>query len=85
MFHADDPCISLFVDMPENIGIIDLPGRGFLAAWIVSHLEICDLFPGEVHVRYQVAFLDLLVVQIVKDLAVGTSNGIADLVCLRYG
>ncbi len=77
MLHANDALISFVVNVPEYIQVIDLAGCGFFPARVVAHLEISDLFPGEVNIRDQVALRDLLVVQVIQDFARRAIHGLA--------
>src|SRR5690606_5749555 len=79
VFHAHDAGIPFLVDVPKDVLIIDLSGGGFLSARVVPYLEIGDLLPRGIDIGNQVAFLDLLVVNVEKDLAGRTVHGLADL------
>ena len=64
MFHADHALESFVMEMLENAPIIDLSGVRFLAARIVTRLEVPNLTPTHVNVRDQVAFGDLLMIDV---------------------
>ena len=79
MLHADRSIISLGMEMLENVLVVDLPGGGFLASGRIPHMETTDLIPGTVDIRDQISFRDLLVVDVVDDLAIGAPDSFADL------
>ena len=69
--------------MLENILVVDFPSGGLPAAWGISHMEAGNLIPCPVDIRNQVPLCDLLVVDVVDDLAAGASDSFANLVGLR--
>ena len=62
MLHAHDTPESFVVDVLEDISIVNLSGRWFFAAGIVTDLEVGDLAPRTVDVRDEIAFVNLLVI-----------------------
>src|SRR5690606_9526691 len=82
VFHADYTAESLFVDVPKYVLVVDLPRGGFLSAGIVAHLKIGYFIPTGIDIGNEVAFLDLLVVYVKKNLATGTVHSLADLIGL---
>src|SRR4026209_2506236 len=83
VLHADNSLEALRVNVAEDVPIIDLAGARLAPARIVADLEIRDFIPGGVHVRDQVSFSDLLVVDVKQDLARRTPHGATDLERLR--
>ena len=78
MLHADDAGEALVVDVAEDVLVVDLAGGGLVAAGVVASLEVSDLVPGTVDVGDEVALGDLLVVEVVEDLARGAADSAAD-------
>ena len=83
LLHPHDTSIALAFEMPKNVVIVDLAGCRLFATRIVSDLNIHDLIPRLVHIREQVPFCDLLMVEIVQDLARRARDRPADLERLR--
>ena len=69
MFHTENTLVILAVNVFENILKIDLASRRFITPWIISEMERCDFTPGSFNIRNQVTFGDLLVIDIIHDLA----------------
>ena len=83
VLHPHNTSIALAFEMPKNVVIVDLARCRLFTTWIVSDLNISDLVPGLVHIRDQVSLGDLLIVEIVQDLARRARDGPADLERLR--
>ena len=66
--------------MLEDIAIIDLAGPGFLAPGIVADMKTGDFPPGKVDIGNQVAFGDLLMIEVIDDLAAGMIDRPADII-----
>ena len=71
MLHPHDSHVAkaLAVEVAEDVGVVDLARRGLVAAGVVADLKVGDLAPGMVDVGDQIALGDLLVIEIVEDLA----------------
>ena len=67
VFAADPAAIADRVEMPEEEGIIDLAGAGFVAAGIVGELDMGDARRVLLQVSRDVALHQLHVVDIVLD------------------
>ena len=52
-----------------NLLVVDLARAGFLASGVVAGLEVANLVPAHVDVRDEIAFGDLLVIDIKQNLA----------------
>ena len=57
--------LTVTVKSPE----VDFSSSRLFAAGIVAGLEVGDFVPGHIHVGNQIAFGNLLVIQIIEDLA----------------
>ena len=64
VLHADDTSIALGFQVPENVRIVDLSRGRFVAARIIAHLDIGDLVPRFVDIRNEIAFGNLLILEI---------------------
>lgn len=82
MLHAHHALVAFAVDVLEHVEVIDLAGGWFASTGVVADLEIGDLAPSAVDVRDDVAFVNLLMIDIEQDLARGAIHGSADLVTL---
>ena len=65
VFHADDAGVAFGVDVFEYVFVVYFAGGGLFAAGVVADLEVGDLVVGFVDVGDEVAFGDLLVVEVV--------------------
>src|SRR5687767_7189108 len=83
VLHSDYTLESLRVDVAEDVSIIDLTGAGLTTPGIVTDLDVGHFVPRRIHVRDQVPFGDLLVIDVEQDLHGGTADGATDLVRLR--
>ena len=83
VFHAQYTVIASAVQILEYILVVDLSCGGLFSAGRVAEVEAGNLIPGLVDVGDQVAFCDLLVIEVVDDFAAGASNRLADLIGLR--
>lgn len=85
MFHSKDERLvflhAAIVNLLADLGIVDFPCPRFFASRVVAGLEIANLTPAQIDVGDQVAFSDLLMVNVKQDLAGRTVNGSAD--CIR--
>ena len=68
--------------MFEDIFVIDLTSSRLFTAWVVTNLEVCDFVPGPVDVGDQVAFGDLLVVNVKKNFARRAVHGLTYFITL---
>ncbi len=50
VFHPDYTGVALFVEMLEDVPVIHLPRRRFLASWVVADLEVSYFYPRLVDV-----------------------------------
>jgi len=66
------------VDVFEDIFVVDFAGGGFFPTGVVADLEAADFRPGAVDVGNEVAFGDLLVIDVEEDFAAGVVDGLAD-------
>ena len=64
MFHSNHPVKSAGVDVLEDISVVDFARARFFASWIVSHLKITNLVPTPFNVLDEIAFSDLLMVDV---------------------
>ena len=67
----------------EDVPEVDLARGRFVAARVVAHLEVADLVPRRIDVGDQVPFRNLLVIEVVEDLAGRTVYRPANLPGLR--
>ena len=81
MLHADDPVVFTVINVLEHILIIDLTCSGLVPAGIVAAVESSYFAPCGINVRDQVPFGDLLVIDIIYNLAGWSVNSPAD--CIR--
>ena len=70
-FHADRVAVADVVDGPQHERIVDLAGRGLVAAGMVGHLEIADQVVIFANIAREVSLADLLVVDVEEHLDVG--------------
>src|SRR5688500_6340735 len=82
VLHSDHALESLRVDVSEDVPVIDLTSAWLTATRVVTDLDVGHLVPGRIHVRNQVSFGDLLMIDVEQDLHRGTVDGATDLVCL---
>src|SRR5262245_57874830 len=68
VFHPHHAFESLSVNVFEDVAVIHLARRRLLPARVVADLEIGDLLPGQVDVRDDIPFGNLLMVHVVKNL-----------------
>src|SRR5690606_11828184 len=78
VLHPHHSLKTFGVDELEDILVVDLASCGLFTAGIITDLDICNLTPGLLHHRNQVALVALHVVDVVKDLAAWTPHGFAD-------
>ncbi len=64
--------------MLENTFVVDFAGGGFFATGVIAHLKNADFRPAAVDVGNEVAFGDLLVVDVKEDFATRVVDGLAD-------
>ena len=83
VLHADDASEPLFVDVVEDVVVVDLPGVGLFSSGVVANLEVGNFRPGFVDVWDQIAFGDLLMVEIIENFAVRAAHSAADRKALR--
>src|SRR5690606_16585128 len=84
VLHADNTGISFRVNVLEHPPIVDLSGGWLVPSRNIADLEIRDLVPGGIDVRDDVAFRNLLMVDVEQYLARRAVYGFADHVSLRY-
>src|SRR5690606_4340233 len=84
VFHPDNAGKSFPVNVLEHAPVVDLAGSRFVPSRHVAYLEICNLVPGSVDVRDDIALGDLLVIHVEQDLAGGAVDRFADHVGLWY-
>ena len=80
MFHSQESSIALVVDRLEDIAVIDLTGKRVFTTRNITDLEVGDFVPVFADVVDQVAFTDLLVIDIEQDLHVLATNRLHDFV-----
>jgi len=78
VFHAKDIFVAFFVDVFEDVLVVNLARCGFFASRVVTDLEVSDFIPGHVHVGNQIALGDLLMVQVIEDFHTGAVDTFAD-------
>ena len=83
MFHSDHPVKSAGVDVLEDISVVDLARARFFASWIVSHLKITNLVPAPFNVLDEIAFSNLLMVDVEQYLAGGAVDCLTNGIGLR--
>ena len=64
MFHTDQPVKTGAMYVPENIEVVDLPGRRLLSAGIVTGLKLGDFRPRLIDIGNEISLRDLLMVNI---------------------
>ena len=69
MLHAHHTFVSLFINVLENIFIVDFSGSRFVPSRIVTDLDVGYFFPAEVHIPDQVTLIPLHVIDIVQYFA----------------
>ena len=69
VLHAQDALIALLVQVFKDVLVIDLARCGLFPAWIVAEMERDNLIPSHIDIRDQVAFGDLLMIDVVQDFA----------------
>jgi hypothetical protein len=62
VLHAQDPLVSLFMDMLEYVEIVDFTGARFFSAGIVPNMEGPDFRPRPVDIGNTMTCLPLLFV-----------------------
>jgi len=82
VLHPDDSLVALLVEVGEYVAEVDFAGRRLVAARIVPHLHVGDFIPGGVEVGNEIALGDLLVIDVVENLARRTVDRPADFVGL---
>lgn len=78
MLHAQDTPVSLMVDMLEDILIIHFPCGWFIAAGIITDLEVSNLAVGQVHIVYDISFIALHVKHVEQYFAGWAVHGLAN-------
>ena len=68
--------------MLEDAFVVDFAGGGFFATGVVAHLKNADFRPAAVDIGNEIAFGDLLVVDVKEDFATRVIDGLADQVGL---
>ena len=68
--------------MLEDAFVVDFTGGGLFATGVVAHLKNADFRPTAVDIGDEVAFGDLLVVDVKEDFATRVIDGLADQICL---
>src|SRR5262249_41011565 len=76
--HADRAAVPNVMDQPQHERIVDLTGRGLVAAGMVSHLEITDQVAIFTNVSGEISLADLLVIDVEQHLDVGRADGLED-------
>ena len=71
VFHTEHTVIAFAMDMLEYILIVDFPAGGFFAPGVVTQMEGGNLIPGLIDIWNQVTLGDLLVLEVIDDLAIG--------------
>ncbi len=69
MLHAQNAVIAFRMNMLKHILIVDFAGRWLFPTWVIPYLEIRYFIPRCINVGNQVAFGNLLVVDVEQDLA----------------
>ena len=82
MLHPNHTRVALAVDMFEDIPVIHLTRRRFLASWVITNLEVRYFTPRLVDVGDDIPLCDLLVVHVKGNFTGGVIHCFADLVRL---
>ena len=80
MLHPQESSVAFVVDRLEDIAVIDLAGKGIFTTRNITDLEVSNFVPVLADVVDQVAFTDLLVIDIEQDLHVFAPNRLHDFV-----
>ena len=83
MLHAQNPRISLGMNVPKDVLVINFSCGWFISAGVVANLKIGGLIPGSIYVWDQVAVLNLGMVNGVQDFAGRAIHSLSYQVCLR--
>ena len=83
VLHTHDTGEAFLVDVLEDVAVVDLAGRRLVSPRVVADLEVGDLVPGGIDVGNEVALGDLLVLEIVQNLAGRAIDRLTDLVGMR--
>ena len=67
VLHTQDALVSFFVNMFEDVSIIDFAGCRFFSAGVVAYVKYGYFLPGAVHIGDEVALGNLLMIQIIED------------------
>ena len=78
MLHAQHSVKALCVDVAEYILVVDLARSRFFPPRIITNVKSSNMLPRLVDIGYQIAFADLVVIQIIDDFAAGVVHALAN-------
>ncbi len=82
VLHSHDPREAFVVDVFKDVAVVDLARARFVSTRVVADLEVGDFAVGVVDIGNQIAFGNLLVVQVIEDFARRTVDRLAYLIRL---
>ena len=83
VLHAEHSFEAFRVNVTEYVLVVYLARAGLFPTWVIAYVESSDVLPGFVDVGNQITFADLLVIQIIYNLAARVVHAFTNQICLR--